>query len=307
MRNSSTVLAVMIVLGGAANAQPGEPEPPPPTDEPPAPPPPAPPPPLPPVPVAPIVASAPPPPQTGYPQELVARPLVLPDGGVEGGVDMVWQRVDSGGAETDGFSFVTARPRVRYAAPGVELTARGSIGLYQTDRGGVTPVEIERLQSVGVVARHGLAGDAAIGVSLDVAYPATEYPTYIIRGNAGTRLHLSTRSALELSGTAGVDHRLVPDGLGGTGNQQLLAGAGELRAQAQLSQVLGAEARTTLSVFRLLDPPMGSNAVSFTQDFGVRAVAAVSRDFDVVLGFDSLDAQVRVTQATLGFVVRRVP
>ncbi|MBA3461598.1 MAG: hypothetical protein H0T46_16670 [Deltaproteobacteria bacterium] len=241
----------------------------------------------------------------GYPVELVARPLILPDGAVEGGANLVWQRVSPG---NESFSFVTAVPHVRFAAPGVELMGQASIGLYQTEQGspGMT-VEIERLQSIGAGLRHGISPDAAIGAVFEIRLPATDFKSYNGRAVAAMKRHLGARSAFELSGFAGASRTTTAiPGLGSYEQDQLLGGC-ELRLQAQLSPIVAAEARTSVTLRKLLDQPPEADTTFVAQDHGVRLVAAVNRDVDLTAGFDVVESQFRVVLFTVGVVARRLP
>lgn len=302
MQLRARVLVVVLVFGGAAQAQPGEGPPP---SEPVVDPPPESAPPPPPPPTQDVRAPAPPPEPmvTGYPTQLVARRLLLPVGSFEGGLNVVLNRTELG--SDDSLSLLDGVPRVRYAAPGVELEAFAGISLFTSDLGDTT-IERDRLSMLGAAVRHGLGADTSIGAELTVHYPVSDFPAYQPRAVVATKQHLSAASALQLSGFGGLDHQAQPS-MSMVPDSNVMIVGGELRAQAQLDAQFGVEARAMLQLRHTLDGPDAPIENVLAQSYGVRAVAAVSPSMDVIAGFDVPDGQGRQKVFTLGFVARSVP
>jgi hypothetical protein len=238
---------------------------------------------------------------TGYPKHLTARPLLLPVGAIEGGAELHWIRI---GASPDSTSTVTAEPRVRYSAPGVELEARVGIALYQTDPDlpGVT-VEIERLAWIAGMARARLDDDTAIGADFIANTPSADYSSQLGRLFAVTKRHLSPRSAVELEGFVGATRASQPMG----DSETTGTGGGELRVMAQVNDVVGVIGRGALALQKLRYGSEGTDEYFVNGTYGVRAVAAVSPNIDLVAGIDVLNTQYSVVEMTVGIVARSVP
>lgn len=286
-------------------APPPEAAPPPAAEQPPAPPPPPP---------APVVA---PPPAaepaavaSGYPRAIAARPLVLPQGGIEGTAELSLTHASfpSSTSSSDSFDTWLGGVRGRYGLGTAEVEAGVGFVFAQSAPAGLMTEDPDTLASIHVAGRFASTQDLTFGGRFGVSQPASQ-PTYAPRVTVGSKHHFAS-SALELELAAGIDHT-TPDM---SDSINYFETAAILRAQAQVSPVVTLEAHATLGYTDRLgttDPTLGYFDSYFSQTYGFRGLIAATSDVDVIIGIDSVstanDVGSDASVYSLALVLRRLP
>lgn len=236
-----------------------------------------------PVPPAPVA------PQSGYPREITARPLVLPSGVFEGVIPILMTTY--GGVFDDDGDDLTVyglAPRVRAGVGSAELEA-GIDLLIDTDQdfGGDGP---ERLTAAFVAARYALAPDQTLGAELTAITPAADFRTLEPRLLVNHKAHLSPVAAVIASVGGGMD--LSSYSVDDASDSWVVA-ATQLVVQAQVAPSIGLQGRATINYRHHLDdddlPGDSQDQHSgFHQDYGVRVALAATPMVDVIGGLDLL-------------------
>jgi hypothetical protein len=303
--------AAIVVGIGVALAQPVPPEPEPaepavpepaPVPAPPPEPQPPPPPPPPPQPLPPPTTTI----ETGYPRALAARPLTMPNGGVEGSIVFGYESLT---LLYFGQDALVVRPRVRYGIGMAEVEVNAAIVAYQEDPDPMSPFPFEReeLAAIGGAGRFVVLPDTAAGLEMTIQSPAADTTTYQPRAVIAHKARMTGRSAAEMQLGIGVDHTSF-------GDMSIQTGIAEaqLRVQAQIAPLVAVEGRATLrylNSFEESDPSIPQLDSYLAQDYGLRVVGSLTPDIDAIAGFDVLYAQDEGGDKVfvLGIVARRVP
>lgn len=253
-----------------------------------------------------------PPTDAGYPQELAARPLLLPAGGLEGTVQLVTSREEWPSGELGGatmIDFVNLEPRARYALARLELEAGVGVLVFEDLSESQPFFQPERLQSVSLAARYGLTPDASVGVQLTAITPAGDYTSYQPALTVERKLHLSARAAIDVGARAGASWSSFSSGTTSSSSTSLLV-AGQAGPEAQLSSRFALRAIGRLGYARVVDAPTGTSPAVLSFDVELGALVAITRDLDVIAGVDfqtSGDGDYDVKLFTVGLAGRRVP
>ncbi len=246
--------------------------------------------------------------EAGYPAALVARPLLLPSGGVEGGVRLLAYRIESGG---QAYTFASLEPRVRYGLGRVELEGAVGLFLFQDVPGdGGSPTDPDRLQSVFVAGRYGLTPDRSVGVELTAGGLTGDFKTYLPALVLEDKAHLAPLTAIESTVALGYGRAQFDSGPMSSSSSWLSL---ELRGrlEAQVTSRLALEGRARLGYTRPLGdddtPFFGGATLGF--DVGVGALAALTPSVDVVAAIDIVQAGSNLSSKafTVGVLARRVP
>lgn len=296
-------------VAGTAFAQPPEPDPdvpaPPPETpvetppEPPPQPPPQPPPPQPPptVTAAPVIVV-----ETGYPQALAQRPLVLPRGIIEVTAQLVLLRTTF---DSDSIEIYSGDGRVRYGIGGADFEAGGQVLIGDSYPEGI-PIENETFRSAFVGGRVAVQPELTVGAQLTYVNVSDASKIYQPRLIITSKRRLSPRSAVEIAGFGGIDHQTIEVG-GASDSQTIYVVGGELRVQAQVSQVAALEGRAMLSYLKVPDSEFMEGGSGLAQNYGIRLVAAVMPKLDIIGGVDILfSGEANQQQLAIG-VAGRLP
>jgi hypothetical protein len=256
---------------------------------------------------------------TGYPRDLAQRPLTLPEGAFEVAMPLTWTRTEDSASDGESFNVLYVRPRIRYKVAQIELEVGADLYLWQTEMElapGLPYPEPDRLSAIYLAGRFALTPDQFIGAEITasgIAGGDDSAKRYVPAVMFGHKVRLSPRAGLELAVGAGYDHTSFDSGAGAgtTFSSSALIGLGQFRAQAQVSPEVALEARTTLRAFKdTSDEAMMFviNPSGVGVDYGLRLVASVVPDFDVIVGMDILQSGgVNAKMFTLGGAFRRVP
>lgn len=215
-----------------------------------------------------------------YPLEYAARPLALPTGAFEGTAQLDWLH----GRDTYDYDAEYLNLDGRYSLGQAELDIGANFLLDQSDialfPGGPAP-EIEHFASITAGGRFNLDPNLQLGGELLVGTPTrSEARALVPRVTLATRHHLAPHTAVEILGTAAY-HTTISDSDSLTFVDQLELGA-EVRAIAQLSPNVAAQAKARLAFYDPKDDPEGLMLESyFIQYFAMGVVVATSRALDI--------------------------
>jgi hypothetical protein len=243
---------------------------------------------------------------TGYPVEAAARPLLLPTGGMEGGVRLLIDRSDFNGESWTGGAL---EPRARYGFGAFEAEAAFALHLFQDVPDGIGVLEPERLRSVYLAGRYGWSPDATVGLALTVSEPSGDFSRYSPEVVVARKLHLSPGAAVELGAGAGMQFSSFDTGLETTTARSLLL-EGQSRALAQVSRTVAAHATGRLQYVRVVSEAMEGfpQPAYLVFDVELGLVAALTPDIDVVAAIDiRATGDYQGKSMTLGLVIRRLP
>jgi hypothetical protein len=250
----------------------------------------------------------------GYPRDLAQRPLTLPEGAFEVVVPLAWTR-SAADPDDDSFNVVYVRPRARYTVAQIEIEAGVDVYVWQTElelSPGIPYPEPSRVPSIYLAGRFAMSPDQFIGAEITSTGLFGDENTakrYIPAVVFGHKVRLSPRAGLELTAGAGYDHTRFDSGTSSFSSSAIF-GLGQFRAQAQVSPEVALEARATLRAFKDTSDDMMFmiNPSGVGADFGLRLVASVAPDFDLIAGMDLLQSGgADIKMFTLGGAFRRVP
>ncbi len=252
----------------------------------------------------------------GYPLALAARPLLMPPSGFEAGGLLIigLQDFDSGEGDEETFERVYLRPGLRYGFSGAELEVGLDLLFHQGEINGMSVGNDDPVARLYGAGRFEVTPDTALGGELTIVQPTSEIKLYSPRAILANKQRFGGRGAVELSAQAGLDYQpAIEDEFFEIPSTTRMVVGGQLRVQAQVTPIFALEARGLIRYFNTFDDesemsPVVSFGEFFAQEYGLRAVAAVSPDLDVIGGLDILqtgDANYKIV--TVGIAYRRVP
>ncbi|HTL35410.1 MAG TPA: hypothetical protein VL326_19920 [Kofleriaceae bacterium] len=222
----------------------------------------------------------------GYPLEYVARPLALPAGAVEASGELDWVH---GRAGTD-YNAEQFNIQGRYSLGQAELDV-GAGFLIDQDFGAAIPgtpaPEVEHFASITAGARYNVDHNLQIAGELLVGTPTrSEARLLTPRISLLSRHHLAPHTAIDVIGTAAYQTYTSDDPM--LMQLDVFEIGGEVRAIAQLSPNVAAQALARLTLYDPIDDSMVPGATpgfeSFLfQYFAAGAIVTASPSLDITV------------------------
>ncbi|CAN5915916.1 hypothetical protein BH11MYX2_BH11MYX2_21280 [soil metagenome] len=225
----------------------------------------------------------PPPPPLAYPRAYTDRPLLLPNGGVEGALGL---RIDTLKFGSDRYTTGGLRPSVRVGLGAAEIEAGASIFLFQDvpDTGGSTPTDPDRLQSVYGIARFTVAPETVIAGQLIASTPTnSQVKTFTPGAFIEHKEHLSQVSSLRLTGGFNYVHPSYDDDT--TPSQDAVDVYAKVRGALQIAPLVALEGAAEYHFVKYT----GDMAYidQYTSNvFSLGIVGSVAPDIDVFAAFE---------------------
>jgi len=252
----------------------------------------------------------------GYPLALAARPLLLPASAFEvGGLLLLGlQDFDGGEDGEETLETVYLRPGFRYGLGSAELEVGMDLLVHQGEIDGVTLGNDDPVARLYGAGRFEVSPEIALGGEITVVSPTSDFKLYSPRAIVANKQRFGGRGAVELSAQAGLDYQpAIEDEAFEIPSSTRMVVGGQIRVQAQVTPIFALEARGLIRYFNTFDDesemgPVVALGEFFAQDYGLRAVAAVTADLDLIGGLDILqtgDANYKVL--SFGVAYRRVP
>jgi hypothetical protein len=233
--------------------------------------------------------------ETGYPRAFAARPLVLPQGGLEG--------TASFGYHESAYDSVTAAARTRYSLGVAEVEAGVGLILDQERPEGLPIAEPDLLDSFFFAARYAVHSDLTVGGQLQLS--SFDNVSYSPRAVVANKRHFAS-SSLELGLAAGIDHRA---GTAQTPSFDVFDMAATVRAQAQVAPAVMVEAHGVVGYSNTLGETMFGFDDYTYQTYGFRLLLAATDAIDIAADADVVYSRGEDTATlfVLSLIARRVP
>jgi hypothetical protein len=253
----------------------------------------------------------PPVPPQPYPRAYADRPLLLPNGAVEGAVAL---RIDTLKTGSDRYTTGGLLPSLRVGLGLVELEAGAAIYLFQdtpADNGsGTSPDDPDRLQSLYAIGRVTVAPETAIAAQFIASMPTNDtVKTYVPGAFVEHKEHFAQVASLRATGGFNYVHPSYDDN--SAPSQDSLDFYAKARVAVQVAPLVALEGATELHYVRFTgDMPYYDSYTSSLVSVGI--VGNVAPDFDIVAAFESNSDQLGNSgfdgkAFTVGLVGRRIP
>ncbi|HEY4058518.1 MAG TPA: hypothetical protein VGM39_18020 [Kofleriaceae bacterium] len=249
-------------------------------------------------------------PVESYPSAYADRPLLLPNGAVEGSAAL---RIDTVKDGDNRSYFGSGSPSVRVGLGMAEIEAGASIYLFQhvhnSDSGGFSSIDPDRLQNLYAIGRFTVAPETAVALQFIATTPADDdYKSFVPGAFIEHKERFGHVSSLRLTG--GLNYVRPVYGDDTIPVNASLDFYAKVRAAVQIAPMLALEAATELHYVKITgDMPVYDSYTSSLYSVGI--VGTVAPDFDLVAAFESnanaLGGQTDGKAFIVGIVGRRIP